>query len=70
MDLVNFLYTLAAYDCGAYGAGNYNQGACEGTATGGSLAYTGEPLLLFLGLAVVIIAVSAFLYFKKGSRKK
>ncbi len=69
MNPLAFLYIVGAYNCGAYGAGNFNEGTCEAQAAGGALAYTGEPWFIMLVLSVVIIGLSVGLFFWKKSKK-
>lgn len=60
----------ADYNCGAYGAGAYNEGqVCAATTEDdGGLANTGERVLSFLIPALLILAGTVMLY--RLSRKK
>lgn len=67
--LMMFMPTQAAeYNCGAYGAGNYNDGqVCASTTE--EVADTGQPLA-FIIPALAILAGVAMLYKLSRNRKK
>jgi len=64
------------YNCGAYGAGNFGEGACE-TQTGGStpqpgggvLGETGYDVLIPAALALALIIAAGILLAKKLRRR-
>lgn len=70
------IHLLAAYNCNAYGAGNYGECATTGTGTGtgtsdgGLLANTGYDILLPLALALSIIIAAAILLAKTLIRRR
>lgn len=89
MDSVFTFYTTylaAAYNCDAYGAGNYNEGGqCTttnpgtgtgtntGTTTGtnsGSLVDTGSPVFYTLAAGVLLVAVALAIVVYKIVRRK
>lgn len=58
-----FLRLLAdTYNCGSYGSGAYDQGACvapsNAAAASGPLAFTGEPWFWMVVSALVIVVIS------------
>lgn len=76
-----FLTQLAAseYNCGAYGVGNYDEGACQTTTPGGStgtdtgnndLAPTGMNVVLLLVLGLVLVAISAAYFVRQLYKRK
>jgi len=69
-------FSAATYNCGAYGAGAYNETSCatvsgsdNGSTSGdGGLANTGTDFFLFLALGIALVLGSA-LYLYKSVRK-
>jgi|GEM_PF-1163868 len=69
------------YDCGAYGAGNYNEGSCQastggstagggGSNGGGFLADTGYGVIIPVALAVAILAASIVYAVRQQIRRR
>jgi hypothetical protein len=71
-------YTIfgATYDCGAYGAGNYETSACSASSTGGSsgnngvLTNTGFDILLIATIAAALIFTALVVRFWRRPAKK
>jgi hypothetical protein len=66
-------YVADVYDCGTYGSGGYNNGACATTTDplSGALSYTGSALWVPVAIAIVIIAVAiAVMVFRKRRNRK
>lgn len=64
----------ADYNCGAYGAGTYQNSACGASTGSGSpldgLANTGYDVLLPIFLGVALIVAGAILLAKRWLRKR
>lgn len=73
------------YDCGAYGAGNYNENSCQtstggggatdpgatgGTSGGGFLADTGYGVIIPVALAAAILVASIIYAVKQQIRRR
>jgi hypothetical protein len=62
------------YNCGAYGADQYNSaqvcGASTSSSTGGNLADTGLPLDLIGGVAILIVTASFAIKMALARKKK
>lgn len=58
------------YNCGAYGAEQYNSSQVCGAATGGSLANTGLPLDLIGGIAILLITAAAAVLMWRGKKAR
>lgn len=68
-------YTLqfgatADYNCGAYGAGTYQNNACGTSPADGGLANTGYDVLLPIILGIALVVASAILFTKRWLRKR
>lgn len=77
MSIVKHTFKFAAdYNCGAYGAGTYQNGICgtspadsSGSASGG-LAETGYDVLLPIFLGIALVIASAIYFAKRWLRKR
>ncbi|HSE60771.1 MAG TPA: hypothetical protein VLA88_00585 [Candidatus Saccharimonadales bacterium] len=67
VSLLKHTHYFAEYNCGAYGAGDY-QGACGTTST--DLADTGYDVLLPIFLAISLIGAGAIYFIKRQLRKR
>lgn len=57
------------YSCGAYGAGEFGEGACE-VATSGDVANTGINVWLIRALALLLIALATFIVWRVAKKRK
>jgi hypothetical protein len=62
---VKYIPAFADYNCGSYGAGDYN-GACSS----GSLANTGYDILLPILLGAALVIAGGILLVRRWLRKK
>jgi hypothetical protein len=69
--LLATLYHFAAtYSCGAYGAGNYDDGSCSTSGDGGLLANTGFLVAAVITAACVLIFVTLLVRISRKNKKK
>lgn len=64
---VGFVFADETYNEGAYGAGFYNQGGAT-DSSGGDLTNTGEPILIIVSVAAILIGLTIFISIRR--RKK
>lgn len=62
-------FAASTYNCGAYGAGGYNETDCATSTTGetagsGSLADTGADLLLYALIGVILVGLALFQFIR------
>ena len=67
MSMLKHSHYFAEYNCGVYGAGDY-QGACG--ATSSNLADTGYDVLLPIFLGISLVGAGAILVIRRWLRKR